>query len=641
MTKSKLPEKFQIDAYNHRDVASLSPPLNKWTPEFEKVQKINNRMLQPGFMHRDATTVINDAKKAGVAWLTDICSPTAKADIMLHISKELVVNYQVGETELNTKAQEVYNSLVKNQSTLDEIEQKVDLLLQENVNEAQIEQNAREMLSKNIGPDKDITPEQLKAAKRIVLDVERRKMMDAIVSQMVKEHIKTNMPLLGLEQKTRYNIGETHDFFYGGPAGSGKSTLSAKDLYDGPDQGAEPKKINKKDCVTIATDIYRAFTLPGTDAHEAIVTKDVFTRTQDFAYLVKEHVLKELAMNMENDQMRPNLINDGVTVEWAVRAMLAQTKPENLVSKVALYRGDPGFVGIAERADARARKVDGDPADKGRFIETTSLFKGHADASQAFLSNLPDNAVTEVYDTNVDLTKNEEPVKVAIVNSESHTVEILNLRIMSEWLNKKNMNTMAEHPVELILKKQGSQQSGQLPLVTNPENKAAAIIDLVKGNPYERPPASYQVILKDSEGKAYASLEANSEKEVTLQVLDLDVFKQQVNREASPEADVLRAITRQTEKATAAAPTSPEAIAVATVALVDEYMDNAKNSRELEAQALASNAAEKTAEKEDARMQQEDPNTRLDYRKAMNDLRKSEPDDTSSLRPGFRRNDSG
>lgn len=183
MSQSKLP-KHKHDAYNHRDVASLPPPFTQWSGSFEMIQRAHNRILQPGFMHRDVDDVLADAKTAGVEWLTNICCPSAKADIMLHISKEMVVNYQVADKEFNVKAHAVYASLVEDieDQILESIDIRVDdeMELFKRENAEQIEQAARKMLidnfkNKDNGPDQekglkdeDITLEQLDAAKRVV-----------------------------------------------------------------------------------------------------------------------------------------------------------------------------------------------------------------------------------------------------------------------------------------------------------------------------------------------------------------------------------------------------------------------------------------------------------------------------------------
>lgn len=566
MSKSKLHEKYKLDAYNHRDVMSLTP-LSKWSFLEENIQKTHNRILQPGFMHRDAYSVINDAKMTGTEWLTDVCCPSAQAATMIQISKEMVVNYQVEESDLNTKAHAVYVSLINDTATLRAIEEEVDEKIRAFSEErVTLEEAARSMLNRNLSINyAAMTEEQLEAAKNLVLDMERRKMLDFIVSKMVKSHLIENASTLGLRAKTRYDIGTTHDFVFLGAAGSGKSSLVQQYVSD----GSPSKKTDKIDCVILATDNYRAFTLPGAEAHEALQTKDVFIKTQDIAYMVKEQVEIEIEKGMKQDQKRPNLICDCITLDKTTRQLLAQNDPERggvLISVVAGYRGEPGYVGIAERTDSRARNPDADPANKGRFIETTSLFKGHVYASQYLLSSIPENTITEVFDTDFDRERGVNPIKIAIIDSKNHTLDITNLRRFSEFLNKKNINVEAQHPVELILKRRRIRE--EKPLVTAPENKAKAILDMVTGKP------SYAVTLKDENGTAYASLISDGGEKVRLQVMDLATFKKQADRSSSPEAQVLREITRQTAVATSLRDESLGAAVIEACESIDERLDS-------------------------------------------------------------------
>lgn len=580
MNQPKLSAKYKLEAYNQRDVVSLTP-LSKWTIKEEDIQKKHNRIVQPGFMYRDSSLVVADAKRSGVEWLTDVVCPSAQAAIMLHIAKEMVVNYQVGETELNIKGHEVYASLVNDLFTFKGIEEEANRKTRAFSDDATtIETAAREMLKKNLRiDDKAINSVQLAAAKRLILDIERRKIIDNIVSKLVKNHLEAHSLQLGLVKKTRHPIGTTHDFCFLGAAGSGKSTISQQHVSDGPYTGPEPLKIDKRDCIILATDNYRVFTLPGTEAHESIETKDVFTRTQDFSYLVKELVQKEIEQGMDEDQRRPNVICDCVTLDGPMRELIAQNDPKkggSLVSVIAAYRGEPGYVGIAERADKRARDLDAAPADKGRFVETTSLFKGHVNASEYLLSSIPENTVTELFDTHVE--KGETPVKIARIDSKNRTVEITNLKVMSEFLNKKNLNVEAQHPVELILKRKAGTEK---PFVTAPEYKAKALLDMVTGNP------SYSVIIKDNKGTAYASLTLNDLGKVTLQVLDLSVYKKQADRESSPEAQVVREITRQTAEATAAVSASPEAEALALCKTIEKRIADSETAMRADAGRIA------------------------------------------------------
>ncbi len=281
---------------------------------------------------------------------------------------------------------------------------------------------------------------------------------------------------------------------------------------------------------------------------------------------------------MQLDQRRPNVICDCVTLDRRMRTLLAQNDSEkggSLVSIIAAYRGEAGYGGIAERADTRARNHNAAPADKARFVETNSLFKGHANASQYLLSSIPENTVTAVFDTNVDRTRGEAPAKIAIIDSKNHNVEITNLRVMSEFLNKKNLNTDAQHPVELILK-QPRGSGAEKSLVTAPLYKAKAVLDLVTGNP------PYSVTLKDNRGTVYASLESDSSGRVKLQVLNFEAYKEQVDSFTSPQAKVLREITLQTAETSAI--DSSEAEAVMFCKTLEERMGAEEEAMRAEAQ---------------------------------------------------------
>lgn len=284
---------------------------------------------------------------------------------------------------------------------------------------------------------------------------------------------------ISLEKKDVYSLGESHDFSFLGAAGSGKSTVSRQWL-------TEAEKTNY---AIIATDNYRAFTMPRTEEHELRETnKNVFTRTQDVAYMVKELVQERLDQCVEVGE-RPNIICDCVTLDHKMQALLKQGEA---ISVVAAYAGEPGFLGIAERADARARDTGAAPADKERFVNTSSLLEGHANASARLLSSIPTAVKTDIYDTNV--ARGEKPIKIATIDPEAHTMEISDLRVMSEFLNKRNINKEAVNPVDLIL----SKETGFL--VTHPEMKAKSIIDLVAATKHK---PAYNIILKDKNDVPY------------------------------------------------------------------------------------------------------------------------------------------
>ncbi len=524
-----LSPKFFHQAYNHRDVIGLKE-LTNWTENEEQMHLQLNRILQPGFMHREPTTVLADVKLAKFAWITDCCCPSVHAAMMLHIGKEMVVNYKVKDNELNIVAHQIYHSMLAYDADIslkleNQIQQKMEDMMKSRgeLNEEALNKLAMEILKKNkVEPQ---TPQAREAAKRLAIDIARKKITDELVSLEVKKYVEKNIDSLNLEKKSVHNIGTTHDYCFLGAAGSGKSTI-AKQYFD---------EEQKADYIILATDNYRAFTLSNTEKHEEKLTKNVFIKTQDIAFMVKDLVQQELNTQMNNEHTRSNVICDCLSLDPQMRNLLAQGKT---TSVVAAYRGEPGYVGIAERANARAHDVNAAPADKGRFVQTTALLKGHADASQQLLSSVPNDTITTVYDTQVDM--GSQPVKIATIDSKLHFVEINNLRVMSEFLNKRSININAINQVDLILHKEHASLSM---LATHAEIKANSLLSLLQPTKYN---SAYTIKLSDKNGHVYAELALDGKK-VKLSILDQNEFLRRATGE-SIEASVLRAVTRQVEK---------------------------------------------------------------------------------------------
>lgn len=523
-------------AYNHRDVLGLKK-LTEWRKEESTLHTEHNRILQPGFMQRNAKDVLNDAESVKVEWLTDYCCPSVSTSLFLHIGKEMVVNYKVKEAKLNDVAQQVHAALLtampnavkmledKVQSTLN------DMLKPDGPLQSELLTLAIVLLSNHA--INDYSDAQLEAAKRLIIDRERKKITDQIVSVVVRDYLNQHHQDLGLQLKSTHDIGKTHDYCFLGAAGSGKSTIAKQYLSD----------EQKNDYTILATDNYRAFILPNSFDHEKKSTKDVFTRTQDMAYLIKELVLDEINWKLKHEHCRSNIICDCINLEGAMHKLLAQGK---LTSVVAAYRGEPGFVGIVERADHRAHDPDASPADKGRFIQTTDLLQGHVDASVQLLAKLPKNVTTIVYDTHVE--KDAPPVKIAEIDSKLNVVVITDLRVTSEFFNKRQLNTAAINQVDLIF----NSNDPLLLLATHPENKAKSVLDMVprakiqleggdKPIYIEKP--EYIVKLKNKEGIIYAELTPVNDK-VILNILDKRIFFAKSNADTI-EGTVLRAMTRQ------------------------------------------------------------------------------------------------
>lgn len=104
--------------------------------------------------------------------------------------------------------------------------------------------------------------------------------------------------------------------------------------------------------------------------------------------------------------------------------------------------------------------------------------------------------MTTVYDTEVE--KGSPPVEIAKIDPRSQVVRIGNLRVMSEFLNKRNINTAAVNQIDLLFKRT------EKTLATHPINKAKSILDLVAVDGYAVELCSqgtkYAVIVPGKEG---------------------------------------------------------------------------------------------------------------------------------------------
>lgn len=513
---------LQPVAYNHRDVLGLKP-LFEWALEEEHIHKQHNRILQPGFMYRNADDVLRDAKLARVQWLTDYCCPSIRAAILLHIAKELVVKYKVENDQLNIKAHHLYCSLLNNnQKLIDELNDQLNDMMGELtkanglLNSQTLHQLAHKLLTKN--KIDQAGPNQYQAAVRLIIDHERKKKIDELVSKLIKKYLSKHQ----LQVKPIFAIHETHDYCFLGAIGSGKSTITKQYL----------REDEKTDYIVLSTDNYRVFTLPGTEDHEQQQTKDVFTRTQDSAFMIKELVEKEIEAKITSEHCRANIICESVFLEERMQHLLAEGC---LTSVIAAYKGEPGFIGIVERADQRARDITAPLADQGRFVQTTALLKGHADASNKLLSGLPANVTTIVYDTNVE--KGLPPIEIARIYGASHEIEITNLKVMAEFLNKKNINIAAINQIDLIYPSHNPFNV----LATHPENKAKAILDLALFKGFK---STYTIKLKQFE-VTYAVLKLEKD-QLSLKIIDERIFMKKAYAETI-EAMILRAMVRQVE----------------------------------------------------------------------------------------------
>jgi len=522
---------FKPTEYNARDVLTLHP-LPIWTYEEKKKHLEVNRIFHANALTRGAIEIITDAENLSVDWITDICCPSAETSLIMHIAKEMVVTYRVAEDELNIESQKVYKAVIAdNPKIINEInkeihdERKTLSKKGRALSSINLEKRAIQKI-KEINKDREksgkdpliISRHNINSAKNIIIDAERKKITNTIVNKTVQNYIENNLDDLDLSKKTKHLIGKNHDYSFLGAAGSGKSTIARQFLT----------KEQKADCVVIATDNYRGITIPGQEDLEDLETRNIFAKTQDMAYMIKELVQEELD---GQETSRPNIICDCITLDYKMQKLLAQGKA---TSAVAAYTGDPGFIGIAERADHRARDPNAAPADKGRFVHTTSLLEGHANASERLLTSIPKQGQTTIYDTNVEWGK--PAIKIAKVDNDKKEVEIYDLKIMASFLNKKHMNVKAENQLGLITNV--AENSGVF--ATHPENKSASLIEAAKATKYK---SAYNIKLFDVKGVIYAEI-ISGERGVILNITNETIYGKKV-AERSTDARILRAVTRQ------------------------------------------------------------------------------------------------
>lgn len=497
------------------------------------VHKRHNRVLQFNFATRDADSILQDGHNAGESWLTDCICPSAEAALIMHLSKEMVVRYRVPEDEIGQVAEQAYDHLCelevdlikKLKHTIDErFEQlKSDPEFSKNIKETarkRLEGNQKYLASKGKHIDID-DPKVIESAERIVLDLERKKITDKAIDQYIQSKRELIEHALELERKESLSKGQNKDYVFQGAAGSGKSTISRQFL----DEEA------KTNYITLATDNYRGVAVPGTNYHEdPVKTKDVFARTQDMAYMVKELVHAEVGSIVDKGS-RPNIICDCITMDGFMHGLLKDSK--EVKSVVAAYAGDSG-IGIAERAERRAMNEKAAPADKGRFVNTTSLFGGHAYASSGLVSAVPQGTVTELFSTDIEF--GDKPPKIAEVDPEKSKIRIYDLRLASRFFNKKNMNVDAKSPIELAVGKGGDSLSFA--------KKAESVLDLVQ-NDHRGKTYGMELFENADSKEKYASIVRGEKGDLEVRVHDKETFKRITLDQASIQGAVLRSAVRQ------------------------------------------------------------------------------------------------
>ncbi|VEB38829.1 zeta toxin family protein [Legionella cherrii] len=429
--------------FNMRHVLTLKD-FNRWSVQERKLQETYNRILQPNFMEGDIQEQLTHANIAHEEWLTDVLVPKLQTALMLHIAARLITDYRVDTEEVNELAQKLFHDILGLQES-GLIQITFWSKIQESLNKEDVHhfcmQRAHERMEQ-LYPSlsKDSSEYAFKFNSCWVMEKNKihRQLVNKTMSEFLDKNLDAFTQKYKLEKKTVYPFADNHDFVFLGPAASGKSTISSQYI----------KKEDKKDYVSLATDDYRGIYMPFTEEFEKQETDQAFIRTQDSAYLISE--LVEERMNAQKDK-RPNVIVDGVTYKPSQKALVE--KNNNSIVVCACL---DDMSQVVKRCYDRARQEESGSADKGRYVNTTSLLHMHKTASLSLLVHCAPNTKIDFYNTNVP--RGVTPPLIATVDTHGEKTLTINhnkgsLMYLASFFNKARVNVGAKSDQHLFLEK--------------------------------------------------------------------------------------------------------------------------------------------------------------------------------------------
>ncbi|VEH30906.1 coiled-coil protein [Legionella sainthelensi] len=150
-------------------------------------------------------------------------------------------------------------------------------------------------------------------------------------------------------------------------------------------------------------------------------------------------------------EKRPNIIIDGVTYKPSQKALVAKNNNSLIICACLDDMSE-----VVKRSYERARQEESSSADKGRYVNTTSLIHMHKMASLSLLIHCDPNTTIEFYNTNVP--RNTTPPLIATVDTHGEkTVTISHdkgsLMCLASFFNKARVNTGAKSDKHLFLKR--------------------------------------------------------------------------------------------------------------------------------------------------------------------------------------------
>ncbi|WP_454781820.1 zeta toxin family protein [Legionella sp. WA2022007384] len=431
-----------IAHFNMRHILTLKD-FNRWSPRERRLQETYNRILQPHFMEGDIQEQLTHANVAHEEWLTDVLVPRMQTALILHLAARLITDYRVDTEEVNTFTQKLFHDIMDGAQSYSLV---IDWSnINESLNEKEVHQSCINKAQKRIQqlyPSLSMDSIEYETKFKSFLIMEKNKVQKQLVNKTMSHFLDQNLEHFvqkyKLEKKPVHSLTDNRDFVFLGPAASGKSTIS--NLYI--------TKEERKDYVSLATDDYRGIFLPFTEDFEKRETEQAFIRTQDSAYLISELVEERILAQTDK---RPNVIIDGVTYKSSQKALVE--KNNNSVVVCACL---DDMSQVVKRSYDRAKQEESGSADKGRYVNTTSLLHMHKTASLNLITYCAPNSTIAFYNTNVP--RGITPPLIATVDTHGEKTLSINhaqgsLMYLASFFNKARVNVRAKNDQHLFLKK--------------------------------------------------------------------------------------------------------------------------------------------------------------------------------------------
>ncbi|MGQ3889268.1 hypothetical protein ACQUW5_09580 [Legionella sp. CNM-1927-20] len=498
--------------YNMRHILTLKS-YKAWTSKEKNLQQIHNRILQPNFMEGILDEQLKYAQIAQEEWLTDVLVPRLTTALYLNIAVRLITDYRVEIEDVNKIAKQLWHEILLSNvadhliADWQEMSTKMAPLSESHFHEDCLEK-ARQRMSR-IYPDVAEDTFDYDFKFKSCLEMEKNKVRKRLVNQVtatfLDKYLEQFASQANLQKKPQFPIGENKDYVFIGPAASGKSTISNQYI----------QQHKRLDYVSMATDDYRGIYLPATDNFECRQTDQMFIRTQDSAYLVSE-LVEERMSSLKNK--RPNIIVDGVTYKQSHRN-LVETNNNSFIVCACLDDASE----VVKRSYNRAIREDSSSADKGRYVNTTSLLHMHKTASMGLIAYCAPNTTIAFYNTNIRY--DEVPSLIATIDTHGEKTLTIHdergaLFHLTSFFNKKRLNVSAKNDGSLFISK-----------LQKPAFQVESLFAVLN---YQ-----FKIVLKDKDGNAYLTFKKNDIGNIEMTILNSEWIRDKLSS-LSSEKELLK-----------------------------------------------------------------------------------------------------